>query len=409
MKKLRLLTLATAIALTASASAGAAEKKSASSGPLEISGGIDVLAGWQHDNKNSGTVIGPDGVAGSINWINSADTFGTGRGIFGDYRGQERSNRDTFNFILDSFELDVARNFGENIRVRADLDFGRFASGSNRTTGFNNFLLEQGYITANIPVGNGVELLAGRFNAPIGYESVDRRDNIALSFSRGFTNIRPHNLTGIKVYYPWTDHFDWHLYVVNNLYDTITGDNPLPSFGTRFGLNWGKDKDKQHTVGLSFATGPESPVPHLTTATPGTLVGSNLSKHWTYLANLDFTLHVTDALVVAGDATFRQDNRFGACISSIAKNCRVFNAQLIGDYNFTENFDGYLRYEYLRDSQGNYTNIKGQEHVFSAGAGYKITDGAKLKLEYRLDLGLPSGPAKRQISQGFGANFAYSF
>src|SRR5262249_21115409 len=147
------------------------------------------------------------------------------------------------------------------IRVRADLDFGRFLSGSGRNTqAGSNFNLEQGYLTANVPVGKGMELLLGRFNAPIGLESVDRADNIALSFSNVYRSLRPDNLTDLKIYSAFNDHFDWSLYLVNNLADAVVpavgADSAIPSYGTRFGFTWGA-KDKESTIGFSYAGGPE--------------------------------------------------------------------------------------------------------------------------------------------------------
>src|SRR4029450_11724181 len=173
MNKRAYFALAVAVAFLSAGSIHAAEKKSAAGG-LEVSGNVDVVTGWQADTSNAG---------GSISIINASDSAGSGEGQLGDFRGLATPNRDTFNFYLDQVELDINKTFGENIRVRTDLDFGRLLSGSGRNTAGTNFQLEQGYVTANIPVGNGVEFLIGRFNTPIGLEAVDRADNIALSFS----------------------------------------------------------------------------------------------------------------------------------------------------------------------------------------------------------------------------------
>ncbi|MBL7685786.1 MAG: outer membrane beta-barrel protein, partial [Deltaproteobacteria bacterium] len=178
MKKQTLLALVAAAALVSAGPLSAKEKKSAAGG-LELSGNVDVVTGWQHDSANAG---------GVTSVANDADTpAGTiGEGQLGDLRGIGAPKQDTFNFYIDQVELDLNKTFGENIRIRADLDFGRALSGSGRTTAGSNFSLEQGYVTANIPVGNGLELLVGRFNTPIGLEAVDRADNIALSFTNSY-------------------------------------------------------------------------------------------------------------------------------------------------------------------------------------------------------------------------------
>jgi putative OmpL-like beta-barrel porin-2 len=395
MKKRGLLALAAAVALLSASALQAAEKKSAAGG-LELSGNADVVTGWQHDTSNAG---------GAISGVNAADDAGSGEGQLGDFRGVGAPHRDTFNFYIDQVELDINKTFGENIRIRADLDFGRLLSGSGRNTAGTNFQLEQGYITANIPIGNGVEFLAGRFNTPIGLEAVDRADNIALSFTNIYRFLRPHNTTGVKVYYAFNDRFDWHLYVVNNLFDTIGNDTPIPSYGTRLGFTWG-EKGKESVVGFSYAGGPEAAV-----------IGNNQMAHLTHIGDIDFSFHLTDALLLAGEGIYRQDNNGGACPTTAVaaapgnagKNCKAFGGDLVLAYNFNETWGGWFRYEYMHDFQGNYTAIDEQIHDFSLGASYQITEGAKLKMEYRLDLALPAGPVSTALNHGFALEFAYNF
>ncbi|MFO1518118.1 MAG: outer membrane beta-barrel protein [bacterium] len=417
MKRHKLLAVVATAALLTAGSLQAKEKKSAAGG-LELSGNVDVVTGWQHDTKN---------VFGMSSLANDVDTAGTvGEGQLGDFRGIGGSKSDTFNFYIDQVELDLNKTFGENVRIRADLDFGRALSGSGRNTGGpgSNFQLEQGYVTANIPIGNGLEFLIGRFNTPIGLEAVDRADNITLSYTNLYKYLRPHNTTGMKLYYAFNDFFDWHLYVVNNLYDTIgappaTGgqDTPIPSYGTRFGFTWGQ-KGKESVVGLSYAGGPEA-----------IARGANLMKHFTHIADLDFSFHVTDAFIIAGEGIYRQDNLGGACPiigvapagpslpGNVGKNCKALGGNLTFAYNFNETWNGYFRYDYLHDFQGNYTGLDTQIHGFSLGAGYQITEGAKLKMEYRLDYDHYAGAqqvaigatSKNAFSHGFALEFAYNF
>jgi len=392
MKKLGLLALVATVSLVSAGTLNAADKKSAAGG-LELSGNVTVVTGWQNDNKY---VSGP---GTTISGVNDIDTAGAGLGQLGDFRGNAAPSKDTFNFYLDQVELDINKTFGENIRIRADLDFGRALSGSGlTTTADTNFNLEQGYVTANIPVGNGLEFLIGRFNTPIGLESVDRAENIALSYTNIYRYVRPHNTTGAKLYYAFNDLFDWHIYVVNNLQDTINiggfgvasplstvglVDTPVPSYGTRFGFTWGQ-KGKEHVIGLSYAGGPEAAVR-----------GANLMRHFTHIADLDFSLHATENFVIAGEAIYRQDNRNGACpsvagnpatfIGNSTKNCKAWGGQLTLAYNANETWGVYGRFDYLHDFQGNYTQVDQQIMDAAIGASYQITDGAKLKMEYRID------------------------
>src|SRR5262245_10040830 len=120
MKKHKLLALAAVAALLSASPLQAKDKKSAAGG-LELSGNVDVVTGWQHDTSNS------QSLGGFL--VNDVDNLGVGEGQLGDLRGLGAPNHDTFNFYIDQVELDFNKTFGENIRIRADLDFGRALSG----------------------------------------------------------------------------------------------------------------------------------------------------------------------------------------------------------------------------------------------------------------------------------------
>src|SRR5262249_19722626 len=135
MKKLGIYALAAVLATVAAS--GTVSAAGSVAGGIEFSGNVDIVTGWQHDDGS--TVDGPAvGVGGSCAFgvgglgCNSADAVGSGSGQLGDFRGLAAPHHDTFNFYVDQVELDIQKTFGENIRVRADLDFGRFLSGSGR-------------------------------------------------------------------------------------------------------------------------------------------------------------------------------------------------------------------------------------------------------------------------------------
>lgn len=423
MKKLRLLALVATVSLVSAGTLNAADKKSAAGG-LELSGNVTVVTGWQNDSKYVG------GPGNTFSGVNDIDTANSGLGQLGDFRGIAAPSHDTFNFYLDQVELDINKTFGENIRIRADLDFGRALSGSGlTTTADTNFQLEQGYVTANIPVGNGLEFLIGRFNTPIGLESVDRAENIALSYTNIYRFVRPHNSTGAKLYYAFNDLFDWHIYVINSLQDNLgsiigpvggTTDTPVPSYGTRFGFTWGQ-KGKENVIGLSYAGGPEGIARNPAFSTP-----VNAMRHLTHIADLDFSLHVTENFIIAGEAIYRQDNRGGACpanapanyLNNITKNCKALAGQLTLAYNPNETWGVYGRFDYLHDIQGNLTNVDQQIMDASIGASYQITDGAKLKMEYRIDFeknaNIPVTTTTAigyhgSMNNAFALEFAYNF
>lgn len=388
-----------------------------SAGGLELSGNIDVVTGWQHDGKNSAG----DFAGGQLGW----------------FRGITVPGRDTFEFYLDQVELDLNKSFGENIRIRADLDFGRQLSGSGRNTntanpfGFgpainpfnnnSNFELEQGYVTANL---GGAEFLIGRFNAPIGYYVVDRADNPSISFSQNYNYLTPTNITGAKIYYAFNELIDWHVYVVNNLADSIpfgtttqagAPANPggltngaysaIPSYGMRLGFNWGAD-DTKSTLGISYAGGPER------FGCNGGTTGCN--RHLTNIADLDWAIKFTPALLFAGEGTFRQDNAI------TGRNDRAFAAFALLNYDVNSTWRVYGRFGWMQDQTGFYTGainpLTGaslSQNIYdgAVGFGYQITEGAKLKVEYSPTVFAPrKAPGVGTAwSNGFAMEFAYNY
>ncbi|MBF0491263.1 MAG: outer membrane beta-barrel protein [Deltaproteobacteria bacterium] len=366
-------------------------KAESKAGGLQLSGNIDVVTGWQHDDSNAlGTPVG-----GQLGW----------------FRGATAPKHDTFNFYLDQVELDLNKTYGENIRMRADIDLGRELSGTGRNTEGFNMSLEQAYVTVGV---GGAELLVGRFNVPIGYYVVDRADNPTISFSNIFNYVTPANATGAKLYYSFNDLVDLNVYVVNNLADSVAFGNPIaggttvnpgglasysaiPSYGMRLGFNWGKDNTKS-TVGFSYAGGPER-----FGCNGG---GSSCNKHLTNLADLDFAVKFTPEFLLAGELVYRQDN---SNILGI-KNDKVWGGFVVANYDLNEAWRVFFRYGFLQDRSGYYTATNQNMHDFALGLGYQITDGAKLKLEYSPTIFDPRGTgAKTSWSHGFAAELAYNF
>lgn len=399
-----LITMLTAPAVNAASSVA---------GGLEFSGHIDVVTGWQHDDASTSD-FGSCSFGPGILGCNDIDSAGSGYGELGDFRGLGTPSRDTFSFYVDEVELDVQKSFGENIRIRADLDFGRFLSGTPNQGGAN-FIIEQGYVTFNLPIGNGAEFLVGRFNAPIGYESVDRIDNTTISFSNIFRYVRPHNLTGAKLYYAFNEWFDWSLYVVNSLQDvfsfTAGTDSAIPSYGTRFGFTFGEE-GQESTIGLSYAGGPEA-------------FGHN--AHLTHIFDLDFMVRVTESFTLAGEAIYRQDNTGFTAANGLVfgpPNSKVFGGNLLFAFAPSETWDFWFRYGYIHDFNptGAYTGLDQQINTFTVGAAYQITDDAKFKIEYRLDWRHYSAASaaaaapitganggQNSLSHGVAGEFAYEF
>lgn len=394
MKKSLLLSVA-ALSLTVGSVALADDAYVA--GGFEASGHVNVVAGWSHSDKDA----------------QFAGNFGS---AMGEFLGNNGGNDDdTFAFLIDEVELDISKTFGENVRLRADIEFSPVedggAPGALNVTESSVANLEQAYVTVNVPVGDGAELLFGKFNVPIGFESVDRNELLTVSHSNVYNFLTPTNATGAKFYVAFNDLVDLSLYVVNDLNrdgfsDIVNGvgDSAIPSVGGRLGFNWGEE-GSESTVGLSAAAGPEQP---------------QQNAHWDYLADIDFSLHVTDALLIGGEAIYRQSNRTVAESTVDANDYKAYGAQLLFNYQFSDVWDGTLRFDYIHDMNARAAaaaglggaRFSGVDEQIMAGtvvAGYQITDGAKFKLEYKFEYADPQGTANNSDYHSVVGMFAYNF
>lgn len=359
-------------------------------GGFEAAGHVVAGVGYQHQNNKAATEATMDDVA-TLSWA----------GVIGRYVPTMGPREDHMEFFVDEVELDLMKSFGENIRLRADLDFGRFQSGSMH----NPFDLEQAYATANIPLGNGIEFLLGRFNVPIGFESVDVTDNDTISKSILIrSGIRPTNTTGLKFYYAFSDLVDFHFYLANRLTrDNMRAKiNDIPSVGMRLGFNWG-EQGTESTFGISAFFGPEH--------------DGNFKKHFTYAGDLDLNWWVTEVFALGLEGIFRRDN---ALPVAGAQNMLTFGGLLNLKYLFSDVWDGTLKYVFAQQNKG--TNgqwdfigggvaaaVKQSVHEISLAGNYAIADGAKLKLEGRFDIVDPTGGGNNQYVYGAALAFAYDF
>lgn len=407
MRKISIIAVVVALfSLVASAPVRAED-----AGMLEITGNVTSVTGWQR--ATVGKYLDP-----------SAGVLSDGLRVPG------AAGTEQFGFFIDQVEVDLAKSFGENIRFRADLDFFPFngaatpgrnpvlvATGLNPAGGSADYVIEQAYTTANIPAGNGWELLVGRFNSGIGLDSVDRNELSTVSHSTAHRVLLPHNLTGARLGYNWTDDFRWETFVVNDLGDVAPGavtaagaarTTVMPSFGFNAVRTWGFEENP-NWFKFSGAGGPEQAA----------------MKHWSFLGDMAISYAATDSFRWGFEGVYRQDDALAG-----GNNAQYLGGGLQGTYSFSDVWDGTLRYGYTWDfdtGQAAATTIVanndfapglggalangGVRHDFALATGYAITEGARFGLEGRFDLTNPSAAANGGAGQNIGlaGMFAYSF
>ena len=114
---------------------------------------------------------------------------------------------------------------------RTDLDFGTDAevlSALTPATGLgtagDEVELQQAYVEYLAPLGNGLDIKAGKFVTLHGAEVIESKDNWNISRSLLFGFAIPFTHTGIRVNYPWTDRFST-VVGVNNGWDVVDDNN----------------------------------------------------------------------------------------------------------------------------------------------------------------------------------------
>jgi Putative beta-barrel porin-2, OmpL-like. bbp2 len=96
----------------------------------------------------------------------------------------------------------------------------------------NGIALEQALVKFRIPVGNGLDIYAGKFVTFLGYEVIESPAN--LNFSRGllFTNAIPLTNTGVYADYKFNDTFEAKFGVVDGWNNSESSPNVSPGTGS---------------------------------------------------------------------------------------------------------------------------------------------------------------------------------
>jgi hypothetical protein len=134
------------------------------------------------------------------------------------------------------FRIDAI--MGSDAKYLGDPAFGSTSSSESDGGGESGIstsypiALEQALVKFRIPVGNGLDIYAGKFVTFLGYEVIESPAN--LNFSRGllFTNAIPLTHTGVYADYKFNDTFEAKFGVVDGWNNSVS--NPIPGNGTDF-------------------------------------------------------------------------------------------------------------------------------------------------------------------------------
>ena len=149
--------------------------------------------------------------------------------------------------------------------------------------------LVQAYITAGIPVGNGLLVTAGKFVTPIGLETINPTTNALYSHSYLFGFAIPFTHTGVTARYNFNENFNVTAGVVRGWDQANEDNNDDPSYLASIGYVWQPGEGRPVNIILSGITGPEQ---------------SDTNGNWRSLIDLIAETQVSDELKVGLNADY---------------------------------------------------------------------------------------------------------
>lgn len=197
-------------------------------------------------SQTKDTVSNPLSISGMVD-VNFSKNFNNPASHINDYRN--------FDIYENQFNLNFAKlvlqKSASPVGFRIDLGFGQTMDivNSDASLGGEKSLrnVEDAYLTAVVPWGNGLTINAGKLVTHMGGEVIETSGNINYSRSILFAYAIPFYHLGISVNYPFSDEFNATLYLYNgwnNIVDNNKGKtlgaeiswSPTPSF--TFIENW---------------------------------------------------------------------------------------------------------------------------------------------------------------------------
>jgi hypothetical protein len=281
----------------------------------------------------------------------------------------------------------------------AKLIFGQdaeFTQASGLSLGNQGDLFEAN-ITVNVPVGNGLKVLLGKFGTTMGYESTFTEENFNWSGGNQWVFAEPFTHTGILLSYQPIPELELKV-TVNNGWDNVTDSNSGKSFmGTAtYTLS---DKTSMALTGFG---GPEQ--------------DSN-SSNWRKGVDFWFDQKITPKLEGVAQLDYGAEDG----IDANGKKAEWFALGGWLVYTFTDKINVATRADYLNDNDGVRTSDAPALAPFPANNGQELTsvtltvnfkpvDGLRLAPEFRWDhssLDTAFNGHDAQVTVGMGAAYSY--
>ncbi len=307
--------------------------------------------------------------------------------------------------------LTDANEFQAGFRV--DLMFGEDAvglGGQNGTFGntvvgtgvgsSDDLLVQQAYIQLRAPLGNGVDIKAGKFVTWLGYEVMERPSNLNITYGNLFQNMIPLWHLGVSAEYAFNDIVDGGIALVNgfnsdtNFGTANTGLGAEDGYGVMAKVNFtapGGNANWFHSIYAGFNDGgfynSGAPVLGGISETSHDVFIYDTWGNWVpKFANDKLLLAFNASIGTAGE-------QFGIFTPGDRGSNTWWGAALYAKYQFTDIFSLAARADYIHtdDSGGKFGALGDgtNEDLWSwtLTAGFDLLENLLLRAEYRVDFG----------------------
>jgi hypothetical protein len=314
------------------------------------------------------------------------------------------------------FRIDTI--YGADARFLGDEGFnGNAASGQTGTLNSSGLALEQALVKFRIPIGNGLDIYAGKFVTFLGYEVIESPAN--LNFSRGllFTNAIPLTNTGVYADYKFNDTFEAKLAVVDGWNNSVS----TPTSGGAAGLADSQDDypfggkaimgqlninapGKNANITQSFIYSPGGEPNNANAVTAGTdngpLVVYDIWGNWnpTFVKdsalllgfNVDFGYNGSSGTPVANQLVTAPTTGATAGAGGVEDTNTYYGVALYAQYKFNKVFSLAARGEYLHEDAAfnpkfGVAGVTNDDFSETLTASFNIWDNLLTRVEYRYD------------------------
>ncbi len=269
-------------------------------------------------------------------------------------------------FAVDQVEIDIEKKISDQASVRVDMQFGGGSENIEGTGTTLVFGLEQAYITLK-PV-DVVELTAGLFNAPVGFEGVDPTD--LYQYSHGLVyNMNPASYAGLMASVSPNDMINLKIYVANGL-DVVVENNHSKALGGRLGVS-----NDMIDAGFSYVASDDDDAP-----------GTDRE-----VTIMDFDAKITPNDQITLGLEYNMSTYDEASVATVGDDADATGMLVMANFKPVENAGITVRYEIFDDEDGAILGVVDADNngleitSLTFAASYAVAEGADIILEYRTD------------------------